>query len=126
MGYTHYWTKHRNFTADEWCQITASAKIICGRYDNIVRRKRVGNQKPRIDDEVILFNGIGDDGHETFAITRTCDHPGDWRFCKTARKPYDDPVVEILNVARAYAPEAITLDTDGKMTGENINPLETT
>lgn len=40
-----------------------------------------------------MFNGVGDEAHETLAISRTTE---DFDFCKTARKPYDLAVTASL------------------------------
>jgi hypothetical protein len=59
--------------------------------------------KPKFTKEVISFNGVEDDSHETFHIQRTITreprYEGDnprWNFCKTAYKPYDVVVTACL------------------------------
>ena len=124
MGYTHYWEQARDFTDSEWSELTAVASRavqICGvpllfEYDQ--------RRPPQIDGELIRFNGVDGDGHETFVLTRKKralkpyeTEPEDkedaarFNFCKTAAKPYDTPVVAIL-IAASDSP-AISWSSDG-------------
>ena len=117
MGYTHYWRQQRDFTDTEWQELTRLAKLITADGQGILANAFSDkNSKPTIDNEEISFNGIGDDGHETFCITRKkrdlYDYEkqdsiqdaymhdksggGVFNFCKTAHKPYDKYVVAVL------------------------------
>ena len=117
MGYTHYWRQLRDFTDTEWQELTRLAKLITADGQGILANAFSDkNSKPTIDNEEISFNGIGDDGHETFCITRKkrdlYDYEkqdsiqdaymhdksggGVFSFCKTAHKPYDKYVVAVL------------------------------
>ncbi|OHF00867.1 hypothetical protein CORC01_03695 [Colletotrichum orchidophilum] len=58
--------------------------------------------------EGIIFNGLGEAGHETFYF---CEHEGD--RVKTARKPYDRAVSCILLRAFALCPRNIKICSDG-------------
>ncbi|UGY23790.1 hypothetical protein HU675_0038565 [Bradyrhizobium septentrionale] len=109
MGYTHYWTQKRDFTKTQWTEITADIKAILAHaqhVEGIVLAGAGGEGKtsPQFDADAIMFNGLGDDSHETFVVHRkrppleewqTPDRRG-WDFCKTARKPYDRAVVACL------------------------------
>jgi len=78
-----------------------------------------------IDDDIIRFNGVEDDGHETFILTRTkrakydyesqeeYDVDGAFDFCKTARKPYDVLVTSSLLAAMRIANGAWVVGSDG-------------
>lgn len=111
MGYTHYYNQRRTATKAEWATIIADIRTIltyaqheCG----IALGNGVGDAgtSPDITDSIISFNGIGDDSHETFYVTRVKnnkpDYPGQDKshyssnFTKTARKPYDDVVTACL------------------------------
>ena len=67
---------------------------------------------------MIRFNGIGEAGHETFLFhNRKKQDPegyGDpcFAFCKTARKPYDIVVCEVLLVLKRYMPN-LEVGSDG-------------
>ena len=58
----------------------------------------------------IRFNGVGEDGHETFYLSP--DESG-WGFCKTARKPYDIVVVAILSMLDEYLGDKFEWRSDG-------------
>ena len=55
----------------------------------------------------------GDCSHETFAFNQNeSDDPSDFRFCKTAYKPYDLAVTAALIVIKHYVP-AVSVRSDG-------------
>ena len=91
MGYTHYWTKSRNFTDEEWFDIMKGAASVLttamASGITLVYEYDKPDQKPLVSNEVIRFNGIDEDGHETFYFD-VCAN--DFEFCKTARKDYDE------------------------------------
>lgn len=90
MGYTHYWDHTDAFTTDEWNQITDKVNKIVNWCQNnkIPLQYEYDMVMPVLNDShQIRFNGVGDDGHETFMIKRVPSKT--WDFCKTARKPYD-------------------------------------
>ena len=79
--------------------------------------------KPKFTDELVSFNGVGADAHETFLIAQTFEAP-DYRpdpdeeglhfaFCKTARKPYDIAVTASLAVLKHHLGDAIRVSSDG-------------
>jgi len=109
MGYTHYWRQLRDFTDTEWQELTRLAKLITADGQGILANEYdEENSKPTIDSEQIRFNGKGEDGHETFIITKkkrakrqyeeqeAYDRQGAFEFCKTAHKPYDKYVTAVL------------------------------
>ena len=105
MGYTHYWRQLRDFTDTEWQELTRLAKLIT---NDGVLDQTLSTVEFNIDNEQICFNGVGDNGHETFIITKkkrakedyeeqeAYDRQGAFEFCKTAQKPYDKYVVAVL------------------------------
>ena len=96
MGYTHYW-EHPEISETQWGQIEVRArKIINHAQDQLgiaLSEEYDVNRIPVVTDNEIRFNGFGEEGHETFMMTR---EPTSFEFCKTARKPYDAVVVAIL------------------------------
>jgi len=112
MGYTHYFGSDREFTASEWEKLTlATRKVLRVAQDNLgiaLSKDYDKNSPPVVDDEHIWFNGHGAEGHETFSIHKS----GGRDFCKTARKPYDAPVVAILLLADKICP-AFSWASDG-------------
>ena len=118
MGYTHYWRQLRDFTDTEWQELTRLTKLITADGLGVLAHHPESHEEYHgkwgeddvltIDDESIYFNGIGEDSHETFCITKkkrakmdyeeqeAYDKQGAFDFCKTAQKPYDKYVVAVL------------------------------
>lgn len=107
MGYTHYWTQVRDFTCEEWRQIGADVMPILNDVQHaqgVPLGDGEGNPgtQPVFTADHILFNGVGDDSHETFVLYRRRPAKEPWQrrrggdFCKTARKPYDLAVTAML------------------------------
>ena len=69
-------------------------------------------KEPVFGPDVIRFNGVGDDGHETFLIYRD-GHEGGFSFCKTAQKPYDEVVCACLIVLNHHLGDKIEISSDG-------------
>lgn len=96
MGYTHYWTPKRNVSKATWDIFRAGvAKIIEASDVPVCWECDEPKKPPQICEEVVRFNGVGEDGHETFLFVKE----GQWAFCKTVRKPYDEIVVACLILA---------------------------
>lgn len=99
MGYTHYW-KHSTIDKMTWDSILIAAEELI-RHSPVELRFDYDIDEPaQCDEECIRFNGVGDNGHETFLLTREMQL---FEFCKTARKPYDLIVCAILAVAAEQA-----------------------
>ena len=125
MGYTHYWRQRRDFTDSEWASITAIANAIVKHEAEYLDHDPASDECANVNDTHIRLNGIGDDSHETFLLTRAkeakpeyadqadYDATGAFSFCKTAQKPYDSAVLAILLAAEHYAPAAIVVSSDG-------------
>lgn len=99
MGYTHYWdcpqTKTLPLALQEACK--RIIKTARSKYFIQVQWEDDTPRAPEITGDVIRFNGVGEDGHETFYFE---NHAGG--FCKTARKDYDAVVVACLIAAKQY------------------------
>ncbi len=114
MGYTHYWTSTRAATPEEWALVCRAARIII----RLAAKVRVPlaweydepRKPPQVDGEDIRFNGVEEDGHETFLFSRD---RADATFCKTAKKPYDLAVTAILIAADTLAPGVWEISSDG-------------
>jgi hypothetical protein len=80
-----------------------------------------GRGKPRLNEHLISLNGIRPHDCESFVLGKEPPTPYADRqdadaftgFCKTEHRPYDAAVVSILAAARAIAPEAIEVSSDG-------------
>jgi hypothetical protein len=110
MGYTHYYRNKRAFTDSEWAALIADVKKLLADTDIPIGNAYgdVGS-KPHFGKDVIRFNGIGDDSHETAAVHKSA---ANFWFCKTSHKPYDKVVVEFYKLIRKYDPD-VKLSSDG-------------
>ena len=123
MGYTHYFQQIEELPKDKWNSFIKEVKTTLDEGKAILRFEFNSNKPPRIDEEVVRFNGIGDDGHETFYLSRVViprdnydtlsDDQKYFRFCKTARKPYDKYVVKVLILMEKYFGDDVEIDSDG-------------
>ncbi len=111
MGYTHYWRTDDLSECDELIMEEASGVIrkILEKYSDMVQFEEDCEKKPECNNRIVRFNGIGEDGHETFWFD--CMSRG-FSFCKTARKPYDIVVCEILLVLKSFMPNLV-ISSDG-------------
>lgn len=124
MGYTHYWTQPKDYTVRDWKQIGEDIGAILKDVQHVQgialawEYDQPGKQ-PEIGTEVIRFNGLGEDGHETFHISRERPDLQRWQtvkgsaFCKTARKPYDIAVVACLAYLAALEKKPWRVSSDG-------------
>lgn len=117
MGYTNYWHQHNDFTDEQWKSIKEEydyIKEVCG---NIIK-----DETTDLDENThIIFNGIGDDAHETFFLSKDAkpfnfkkDYEGQdtsFYFCKTAMKPYDIAVWYMLTQIQRICP-SISISRD--------------
>ena len=124
MGYTHYFQQKLPVTEQQWLKITKAASAI---IDEAIKRGiplayewDEPHFAPSVTPVLIRFNGIGDDGHETFLLARDSEPgrtAGDkyrFQFCKTAHKPYDIAVVAILTLCHRYTNGAWDIGSDGE------------
>lgn len=117
MGYTHYFSKV-NSTTDEALRFEMFARgartIIeyAIKYDGIALAGWDGEVEGawEITDEVVRFNGLGENSHETFSWS--ADASG-FNFCKTAYKPYDAVVTACLIHLKDIYGEAVSIGSDG-------------
>jgi hypothetical protein len=110
MGYTHYW-KHGNIPANVWAKIANDAtKLIVASDVDLAFDYDEPTKLPQANDANVRFNGVGDDGHETFLI-----HPAStsFEFCKTASKPYDKIVCAVLAVFKEHGGDIVEITSDG-------------
>jgi hypothetical protein len=119
MGYTHYFTQHKMVDDSTWEKINQDIRKIIS-----VTKRTIPVQCDALDDDTHLnhddfichkdwinFNGVGDDGHETFYVPR---HQPGFLFCKTNRKPYDLLVCASLLIIYHYAPDCYEITSNGK------------
>ena len=68
MGYTHYCYKPEKLSPELWKKFTDDFKTILPHFEILL--DKTTDQKLRVDDEIIFFNGIDDYAHETFCLER--------------------------------------------------------
>ena len=120
MGYTHYWTINQNqISPESWFGFIQEFSEIEAKFHE--KLDHTTDQKYRIDSESIIFNGIGEQGHETFTMNRKNpmeeSYTGEneyFNFCKTARKEYDIAVCCALIIAKKYFGDIIKVSSDGE------------
>ena len=116
MGYTHYWRLKPTILPTE--AVLVLGELLWHAYTRGVVQYEFGDpQPPLVSDTEIRFNGVGEQGHETFhflapAVGRP-DSVRTFQFCKTARKPYDQVVMQVLIVLKHYLGDAISVTSDG-------------
>lgn len=122
MGYTNYWHRKKDFTNDQWENIRKDVSIILKHCENQIQLAEeydAPGKKPLVNATTIRFNGVREEGHETFIMSRKKPEPRPWEseesfdFCKTARKAYDLPVGLTLLACVRHAPDAIRIGSDG-------------
>ena len=121
MGYTHYFYMKKNTPKAAWKKICKDVKKVLENLPEGVRVCREldrPGESPEISDKYIIFNGIGEEGHETCILK-----PEATRFecVKTAYKPYDIAVCATALIAKHYAP-TMYLGSDGD--GPEWRPAE--
>ncbi len=112
MGYTHYWELKEGITPETFANWTEGVKAIveCAIDAGIALGDGNGVDAPVIDENLVCFNGVGENGHETFGIAL-----GDteYDFCKTNQKPYDAVVTASLIYAKQIFGDDIKIKSDG-------------
>ena len=130
MGYTHYWSFHRDNmkteklrqtfkkATDEMLELYKNLPLFpkTGYYTDrsILIKGGLGEGMPIINETEVWFNGESklDMDHETFSINWKDEKAFD--FCKTARKPYDLLVcLCLLSLLNHYGSEIFQLSSDG-------------
>ena len=115
MSYTHYFEQMRHAEPAAW-------QAICDDFRKMlataliskplpIQRGDEDKSQPYVDDKLIIFNGIGNDAHETMVLVRAGNG---FQFCKTARKPYDRAVTALLILADFHSPNTWTVTSDGE------------
>lgn len=130
MGYTHYFTTTgASLNKDQADGIIKSINKVFKQHKRIIQREFDNPAPAQIETALnlsgklavgIFLNGIGEDGHETFAINTGAS---EWGFCKTARKPYDIVVCKVLLILKHYLGDDIKVESDGFSSGHSENKL---
>ena len=110
MGYTHGWTMPSEISKDGWRKSISTIKKVIAKHKKLLAYESDQSlHPPRVSNGMVHFNGIDEEGHETFVVEK---FPGERSFCKTERKAYDQAVCECLLVFKAFLP-GFSLNSDG-------------
>ncbi len=121
--YTHYWYRDtsKKVSYFQWRQITQAFRETyaqCLTEDiDLVREFDQPDTMPLCNEEEIIFNGSGDEGHETMVLERVPtgrERNGEvFAFIKSNRKEYDVAVCALLLAAEKYTPGVWRIESDG-------------
>jgi hypothetical protein len=127
MGYTHYLRRRRALPERAFAAAAADCKRVC-EASGVPLQFEADDPIPAVfTSELIRFNGVGEDGHETFYVGRdfdpephqTAERGKYFDFCKTARKPYDLAVCSSLIVLSHHLKKNVAISSDGDDEEEN-------
>jgi hypothetical protein len=122
MGYTHYWTSNGSHDPLPPSALDTIKEVLQPAYQaGIIQREFDDSRPPLITATEIRFNGVGEQGHETFCFDSRDDSLHG--FCKTAQKPYDELVMKVLLILAYYRP-GLTLNSDGFFAQEWLEAIE--
>jgi len=135
MGYCHSWKHKKAIPVNDWRDFTRFATSVfvsaALRGVPIAREYDRPYEPPEINKDEIIFNGIGDDGCETFVIERK---PTPWAYppgeelpavtaiekkegvacwCKTNRYPYDLICVALLCYLSWHHADCFEISSNG-------------
>jgi len=114
MGYTHFF---RNKTGSKgYIKALSIVRKVLKKHKDIIQYEYNDTRAASCTKEMIRFNGIGDNGHETFWFE---NGQFDFEFCKTNRKEYDIVVCSVLLVLAHFMPDLV-VSSDG-FNGEITN-----
>jgi hypothetical protein len=124
MGFSHYFARPKRLPARAFRAAAEDCRRVVEHLADtaglVVRLDSDEPGPPRFGPDEVRFNGVGGDGHETFAVPRAFDPRPFQRpdrgpyfdFCKTARKPYDLAVCCCLIVFRNHFGERFGVSSD--------------
>lgn len=119
MGYTHYWYRPETLEKEKFAKAAADCKKVAAWLKIPVQVESDEPEEPVFSESLIRFNGVNEDGHDTFVIPQVFfpsfrqEKDGKlFAFCKTARKPYDTLVTACLTILKHYFDD-IDVKSDG-------------
>jgi len=109
MGFTQHYNHSTDLPQKKWDAFVKDVKFALVGSGKVIQLEDDNTSFPIIDKDQIIFNGIGEDSHETFYLTRKEQA----YFCKTARKAYDKYVVAVLMLAKMHFGNSFEFCTEG-------------
>ena len=101
MGFTRYW-EFNELNEEKFKDFSSICQVL---VDNM----GVPLEDITINERQVRFNGVDEDGHETFCFSLG---GRDFNFCKTNIKPYDEVVCGCLYVAKVIFGDSIRVSQD--------------
>ena len=139
MGYTHYYYQAQHMDPERFARFSQDIHVMLSKAD-IPLTYLEEQEEGRWDDsdgfiannEMVHFNGKGEDSHETFMILLNKE-PQEWQSprddglifecTKTAYKPYDKYVVAALILAKIHFEDDIAISSDGEFPEDHLEGL---
>ena len=123
MGYTHYWYRKEELSRSKFRLAIADIRKVEQHLNPEIQFEYDEDKPVVFNDKLIRFNGIGENGHETFYVERKHktsfpqkDDAGRFfAFCKTNEKPYDEFVCCCLIILNHYFGEDFVVSSDGDL-----------
>ncbi|SEL30074.1 hypothetical protein [Paenibacillus sp. OK003] len=121
MGYTHFWYRVREIELDVYLKILTDFKRLLPVFAGVgvLLAGPGGTGDPVINEDNLLFNGVGADRYEDFVFPRVLylwNEPDEndqyFQFCKTSAYPYDQAVIAFLLIAKHHLQQDITVQSD--------------
>jgi hypothetical protein len=116
MGYTHSWNLKSNHKRTGVKKLQTEVQKVLTKFKDIlqyeydVKRPALCELRDGGREIFIRFNGIDNDGHETFYFD---SQDPDGNFCKTNRKEYDEPVTKVLMLLKGFYGQRLDLRSNG-------------
>lgn len=101
MGFTRYW-EFEKLDSEKFKDFSSICILLIDGMD-------IPLEDVVINDAQVRFNGVDDDGHETFNFRLSNDG---FNFCKTNTKPYDEVVCGCLYVAKLIFGDNVRVNQD--------------
>lgn len=101
MGFTRYW-EFKSLDTEKFKEFSNTCQLIIDSTD-------IPLEDVTINDSQVRFNGVDEDGHETFNFSLNKDG---FNFCKTNVKPYDELVCGCLHIAKLIFGDDIRVNQD--------------
>lgn len=120
MGYSHYFTRDQDCPPEWWAALCEDfrklqATAVLLNQPLPIQAEYDDSSPPEISDQHIRFNGIGNDGCETFYLTRSGVAGRGFQCCKTNQRAYDIAVTALLCLVHYHAPDVWRILSDGSV-----------
>lgn len=103
MGFTRYW-EFKSLDSEKFKDFSK----LCGL---LIDTMGIPVEDVTINDTQVRFNGVDEDGHETFNFSL---NKPDFNFCKTNLKPYDELVCGCLYIANLLFRSDVKINHDSE------------